>query len=256
MILAGKTAVITGGSEGIGFGIARAFASEGADVLLVGRSSEKLDEARKNLSHFGVRTECVSFDLTDSASIMDLSNEIQKRFADINILVNNAGIAVFTPFSDVGMQELDLHISLNIKAPYLLTQGLLSTLRKNRGSVINISSYFSRRMLPGRPSTAYSLTKGAIESFTKSLAFELGKDNIRVNAIAPGTVDTPLVRSNLGKLNEEGRQRLQEMIKTIYPLGRIGTPDDIGGIAVFLASDQAGWVTGAVFNIDGGLTTN
>ncbi len=256
MILTGKTAVITGGSEGIGFGIAGAFAGEGADVLLVGRNSGKLNEAREKLSHFSVRTECVSFDLTETDSIADLSDEIQRRFADIDILVNNAGIAGFTPFSDVGMQELDLHINLNIKAPYLLTQGLLPTLRKNSGCVINISSYLSRRMLPGRPSTAYSLTKGAIESFTRSLAFELGKYNIRVNAIAPGTVDTPLVRSNIGKLNEEERRRLQEMIGTIYPLGRIGTPGDIGGMAVFLASDRAGWVTGAVFNIDGGLTTN
>ena len=256
MILAGKSAVITGGSGGIGFGIARAFAEEGADVLLVARSREKLAEARKNLSGFGVKTECVPFDLTESASIGELSGEIQRRFPEIDILVNNAGTAGFTPFSDVGMQELDLHINLNIKAPYLLTQGLLPALRRQRGSVINISSYFSRRMLPGRPSTAYSLTKGAIESFTRALAFELGKDRIRVNAIAPGTVDTPMVRSNISKLNEEGKQRLREMIETIYPLGRIGTPGDVGGMAVFLASEQAGWVTGAVFSIDGGLTTN
>ncbi len=256
MILADKTAVITGGSEGIGFGIAKAFAKEGADVLLVGRSRGKLDQAQKSLLHFNVKVECVSWDLTESSSISDLASEIEKRFPDINILVNNAGIAGFTPFSNVGMQELDLHINLNIKAPYLLTQGLLSTLHKNNGSVINISSYFSHRMLPGRPSTAYSLTKGAIESFTKSLAFEMGKKNIRVNAIAPGTIDTPLVKSNIDKLDEKGKQKFREMIKNIYPLGRIGKPEDLAGIAVFLASDQASWVTGAVFNIDGGLTTN
>lgn len=256
MILANKTAVITGGSEGIGFGIAKAFAKEGADVLLVGRSREKLDKAQQNLSHYNVKTECVSWDLTESFSIDNLANEIERWFPDINILVNNAGIARFTHFSNVEMLELDLHINLNIKAPYLLTQNLLQSLEKNNGSVINISSYFSHRMMPGRPSTAYSLTKGAIDSFTKSLAFEMGKKNIRVNAIAPGTIDTPLVKSNINKLDEDGKQKFHQMIKTIYPLGRIGKPEDLGGIAVFLASDQASWVTGSVFNIDGGLTTN
>ncbi len=256
MILANKTAVITGGSEGIGFGIAKAFAKEGADVLLVGRSREKLDQAQKELSHYNVTTEYISWDLTELSSIYDLASEIERRFPDVNILVNNAGIARFTPFSDVEMQELDLHINLNIKAPYFLTQNLLLSLEKNNGNVINISSYFSHRMLPGLPSTAYSLTKGAIDSFTKSLAFEMGKRNVRVNAIAPGTVDTPLVKSNINKLDEEGKQKFHEMIKSIYPLGRIGKPEDLGGIAVFLASDQASWVTGSVFNIDGGLTTN
>jgi len=256
MILANKTAVITGGSEGIGLGIAKAFAKEGADVLLVGRSQEKLDKAKKEFSHHNVITECISWDLTESSSIDSLANEIEGRFPDVNILVNNAGIAKFTPFSDVEIQELDLHINLNIKAPYLLTQSLLPSLERNNGSVINISSYFSHRMLLGRPSTAYSFTKGAIDSFTKSLAFELGEKNIRVNAIAPGTIDTPLVKSNINKLDEKGKQKFQEMIKSIYPLGRIGRPEDLGGIAVFLASDQASWVTGSVFNIDGGLTTN
>ena len=111
-------------------------------------------------------------------------------------------------------------------------------------------------MLPGRPSTAYSLTKGAIDAFTKALAYEAGPQGIRVNAIAPGTVNTPLVQANIDRLTEEGKTKFAEMIKTIYPLGRIGEPDDVSGAAVFLASDQARWITGTTLTVDGGLTTN
>ncbi len=122
--------------------------------------------------------------------------------------------------------------------------------------MINISSYFSHRMLPGRPSTAYSLTKGAIDAFTKALAYEAGPHGVRVNAISPGTVNTPLVQANIDRLTEEGKTKFKEMIKTIYPLGRIGEPDDVSGAAVFLASDQARWMTGTIMAVDGGLTTN
>ena len=111
-------------------------------------------------------------------------------------------------------------------------------------------------MIPGRTSTAYSLTKGALDSFTKALASEVGPRGIRVNAIAPGTVDTQLVRTTLEKMPVDAAKQFQDMIETIYPLGRIGKPEDIGGVAVYLASDLARWVTGAIFNIDGGLTTN
>lgn len=111
-------------------------------------------------------------------------------------------------------------------------------------------------MLPGRQSTAYSLTKGAVNSFTKSLAHEVGSMGIRVNAIAPGTVNTPLVESNIEKLSENGKAKFYDMIETIYPLGRIGEPSDISGAAVFLASDQARWITGSILAVDGGLTTN
>jgi NAD(P)-dependent dehydrogenase (short-subunit alcohol dehydrogenase family) len=111
-------------------------------------------------------------------------------------------------------------------------------------------------MLPGRPSTAYSLSKGAIDAFTKSLAYEAGPRGVRVNAIAPGTVNTALVQAVIARLTEEGKAKFSEMVKTIYPLGRIGEPDDVSGAAVFLASDEARWITGTILAVDGGLTTN
>jgi NAD(P)-dependent dehydrogenase (short-subunit alcohol dehydrogenase family) len=111
-------------------------------------------------------------------------------------------------------------------------------------------------MLPDRPSTAYSLTKGAIESFTKALAYELGPNGVRVNAIAPGTITTPQVERNYNQLNDEAKNRFDTMIQTIYPLQTIGEPNDIASISVFLASNQAKWITGGIFPVDGGLTTN
>jgi len=159
-------------------------------------------------------------------------------------------------FAEMNEATLDLHLNLNVKAPYLLTQQLISALIARKGVVINISSYFSHRMLPGRPSTTYSLSKGAIDAFTKSLAYEMGPQGVRVNAIAPGTVNTSLVRGTLDRLTEEGKTKFAEIVKMIYPLGHIGEPDDVSGAAVFLASDQARWITGAILAVDGGLTTN
>ncbi len=252
-LLADRQAVITGGSDGIGIGIARAFVANGADVLLIARDRDRLERAAAELSRTGRRAVWLSADLSDIPSIGSVAEEILRIAPAVDILVNNAGTARFTPFGEVTPDELDTHINLNIKAPYMLTQRLLPALKERRGNVINISSYLSHKMSPARPSTAYSLTKGAIDSLTKALACELGPAGIRVNAIAPGTVDTRLVRSNLERLSVDMESLLQT-IKAIYPLGRIGQPDDIGGAAVFLASDLARWITGAVISVDGGLT--
>ena len=253
-LLSNRRTVITGGSDGIGFGIAKAFVANDADVLLIARDRKKLERAAAELSSYGRKIEWLSADLSDISSIDKLARKITGIYPEIDILVNNAGFARFTPFDKVEMDELDAHINLNIKAPFVLTRQLLPALEKRKGNIINISSYFSHKMSPARPSTAYSLTKGALDSLTKSLACELGRKGIRVNAIAPGTVNTELVRSNLKRLSQD-MDKFSEMIKMIYPLGRIGEPDDIGGIAAFLASDQAKWITGAIMNVDGGLTT-
>ncbi|MFB8831832.1 SDR family NAD(P)-dependent oxidoreductase [Azotobacter sp. CWF10] len=255
-MLSGKRAVVTGGSDGIGFGIAKAFAENNASVLLVARDTKKLKGSAAMLSRYPVDVEVLSGDLSDPSAVRDTARAILRKWPEVDVLVNNAGIARFNPFAKIDEAELDLHLNLNVRAPYILTQQLFEALSARKGSVINISSYFSHRMLPGRPSTAYSLTKGAMDAFTKSLAYEAGPQGVRVNAIAPGTVNTPLVQANIDRLADEEKTRFSEMIRTIYPLGRIGEPDDVSGAAVFLASDQARWITGAILAVDGGLTTN
>jgi NAD(P)-dependent dehydrogenase (short-subunit alcohol dehydrogenase family) len=248
--------VITGSSEGIGFGIAEAFARNGADVWLVGRDSTKLKHAQEQLKKHSVDVETTAINLYSEGASTQLAQAIREKWNSIDVLVNNAGLSIFTPFSEVSTAEFDAQLTLNVKVPYQLTQALLPQLRLKTGSIINISSYFAQRAIPVRPSTAYSLTKGAINSFTRALACELGSERIRVNAIAPGATRTPLHARNTQKLSPEAKTELDEYLQVSYPLHSMGDPEDIGNMAVYLASDAAKWITGAIFNVDGGLTTN
>lgn len=254
-LLEGKTAVITGGSEGIGYAIAEAFVKNGANVLIVSRNNKKLDLAAEKLSVYNQKVDKISFDLSDLSELPNLTKEINLICNKVDVLVNNAAMALFEKIENMKPSELEQILRINVQSPYILSQQLLPSLLRANGNIINISSYFSHKMIPGRYSTAYSLTKGAIDSFTKSLACELGQQGIRVNAIAPGSVKTPLFNSAMSKMTKKQREEFEERVKTIYPLGRIGNPDDIDGIAVFLASEQAKWITGAIMNVDGGLTT-
>lgn len=251
-----KNVIITGATEGIGLGIARAFAQQRANLVLIARDHQKLNNIKEEFSSNHVTVSLISADLTETEKLPSVGKLILEKVKTVDVLINNAGIGRFNPFEETSEDLLDKHINLNMKAPYMLTQNLYQSLKKSKGNIINISSYFSHRMLPGRESTAYSMTKGGIDSFTKSLAFEAGKDGIRVNAIAPGSIDTPLLRYNLEQLSEEGKTNFHTMIKSIYPMGSIGTVDDIGAAAVFLASNQAQWITGTILSVDGGLTTN
>ena len=252
-----KNAVITGGSDGIGLGIAKAFAREGANLLLIGKDSEKLQRAQQELlNEFGVQVHTLSADLSKTETVTEVVKDIERLLPAVDILVNNAGLARFVPFEQVDDALYDAHFNLNVKAPYFLTQGLLPALVKSKGNVINISSYSVHRMLPNRAATVYSATKGALNSFTIALAFEVGHLGVRVNAIAPGNISTPQFNRNLQALTPEKQAAFETMVKEIYPLQHIGTPEDIAKACVFLASDNASWITGTVLAVDGGLTTN
>lgn len=253
-MLKNKNAVITGATEGIGLSIAKMFAQNGANVCLVARNYDRLLEVQTELSIYGTNVHIISADL--SSDYKQVAQGVQKIYSSVDVLVNNAGIAKFKAFEDVEVEDLDSQLNLNVKAPFYLTQQLLSSLEKSGASVINISSYFSQRMLQGRNSSVYSATKGAINSLTKALAFELGKKGVRVNAIAPGSINTKLFQSNLEYLSPIEKDAFQNMVTQIYPLGKIGEPEDIAHMAVFLASDQAKWITGSIISVDGGLTTN
>lgn len=252
-MLSGKTAIITGGSSGIGLGIAKAFLKHDASVILLSRDVEKLKKTQDMLGH---KAHIFSCDLIHLDTIKQVIKHVQEQFSTIDVLVNNAGVARFNPFESSNEAELDQHWNLNVKAPFMLTCALLPMLIESKGSVINISSYFSQRMLHGRPSSIYSMTKGAIDSLTKALAFELGVHGIRVNAIAPGTVNTPMMQHNVSVLNSQQQAAFCEAIQTNYPLGCMGSPEDVANIAAFLASNQAQWITGSRFTVDGGLTTH
>lgn len=254
-LLKSKTALITGGSDGIGFGIGKSFADAGADLVLIGRKKEKLESAREKLKKYGSRIYLLDKDLSDENSVNEISDYLKEKNLKVDILVNNAGIGRFVPFLESDISVLEYHINLNLKLPFLLTQKLLKDLIDVKGNIINISSYFSDKMLQDRPSAAYSLTKGGLNSFTKALAFELGPKGVRVNGIAPGTISTPQVQHNIDCLDNDSRKRFNEMIPIIYPMQKTGEPEDVGNMALFLASEKAKWITGGIFPVDGGLTT-
>jgi NAD(P)-dependent dehydrogenase (short-subunit alcohol dehydrogenase family) len=256
MRLGGKRALVTGGSDGIGLAIAAAFLREGADVLIVSRDAGKLEAARQTLTakatgNAGV--EILSADLATSAGIDAVAAHVKRSGHPLDILVNNAGVAYLVPFETVTEDQFQQSFALNVTAAFFLTQRLLPHFGAN-ASVINISSYFANKMIPKRPSSLYSLSKGALNSLTKSLAFELGPRGIRVNAIAPGTVDTAMRRKSIENLPAAAQAELKAYVERSYPLGRIGRPDDLAGIAVYLASDDAAWTSGGIFAIDGGYT--
>ncbi|TIQ27589.1 MAG: SDR family oxidoreductase [Mesorhizobium sp.] len=256
MRLHGKRALVTGGSDGIGLAIAEAFVGEGADVLIVGRDTGKLERARETLvreAKGGATVETLSADLAASTGIDAAAARIGQSGKPLDILVNNAGVAYFEPFETVSEAQFQHSFALNVTAAFFLTQRLLPHLGAT-ASVINISSYFANKMIPKRPSSLYSLSKGALNSLTKSLAFELGPRGIRVNAIAPGTIDTAMRRKSIVNLPAEAQAELKAHVERSYPLGRIGRPADVAGMAVHLASDEAAWTSGGIFAVDGGYT--
>jgi NAD(P)-dependent dehydrogenase (short-subunit alcohol dehydrogenase family) len=254
--LGNKKAVITGGSNGIGLAIASAFAAEGADVWLIARDAERLTAAADALKATGVRVRLTAADLTDAAAASRAAADIAGAWDQLDILVNNAGMARFTSFADVTADEMQAQVQLNLLTPYLLTQGLLPLLTAAQGSVINISSTSAHRLIPGRPASVYAMTKGGLNSLTKALALELGPQGVRVNAIAPGTIKTALTQKMIAAFSPERKAEYDAFVRQSFALGRLGEPDDVAQLAVHLASADAKWITGSVFIVDGGLSTN
>jgi short-subunit dehydrogenase len=210
-------AVITGGSDGIGLAIASAFAAEGADLWLVARNAEKLAAAAESLKANGVDVRFTAADLTDPTAVGEVGKEIAETWDAVGVLVNNAGMARFTAFADVPADEMQAQVQLNLLSPYLLTHRLLPRLVAAQGSVINISSTSAHRLIPGRPASVYAMTKGGLNSLTKALALELGPQGVRVNAIAPGTIKTPLTERMIASF--AGRADLEHLIEIVFEFG-------------------------------------
>jgi meso-butanediol dehydrogenase / (S,S)-butanediol dehydrogenase / diacetyl reductase len=249
--LKGKTAVVTGGGTGMGRAIALALGQEGAKVAVLGRRREVLEQVAEELVRIGTEARALVCDVTDKKAVGQAVSETEAAFGPVNVLVNNAGILSVSTVESVSEQEWDRVIETNLTGPFLMARAVLSSMRRaGGGSIVNIGSVLGLVAIKNR--AAYCASKGGLTLLTKAMALDHAHENIRVNCICPSVVETELVQGIFSD-TEEGRKARQARIGTI-PLGRLGRPDDVAGLAVFLASDESSWVTGTAIPVDGGVT--
>jgi 3-oxoacyl-[acyl-carrier protein] reductase len=244
--LSGKVALVTGASKGIGAAIAAHLAAEGAAVVVnYAASKAGADKVVDEITKHGGRAVAIQADLAKQPDIDRLLAETKKAFGRLDILVNNAGVYEFAPLEQITPAHFHKQFDLNVLGLLLTSQAALKHFGPEGGSVINISSVVSTLGVPG--GSVYSATKGAVDSLTRALAKELGPRKIRVNTVNPGMVETEGAHT-AGVLAGDMRKG----IEAATPLGRIGQPQDIAPVVVFLASDDSSWVTGESFFISGG----
>ena len=245
--LTGKVAVVTGASKGIGAAIAKALAAEGAAVVVNYASSRPAaDKVVDDIKGNGGKAVAVQADVAKKADIERLFTETKKAFGALDILVNNAGVYEFLPLEDVTEDHFHKHFNVNVLGLILTTKEAVKQFGPAGGSIINISSVASTSAPEG--AMVYSATKGAVDTVTKSLAKELGTRKIRVNAINPGMVETEGLHA-AGFIGSD----FQKQAEARTPLGRIGQPEDIAPVVVFLASPDSGWINGETIHVTGGL---
>ena len=244
--LTGKVAIVTGASKGIGAGIAKALATEGAAVAVNYASSrEGADRVVAEITKAGGKAIAVQGDVSKAADVKRLVAETVKAFSGLDVLVNNAGIYAFDPLENVTEAEFHRLFDTNVLGPLLVTREAVGHFGPGGGSVINVSSVASLSPVPN--AAVYSATKGALDSLSRVLALELAPRRIRVNTIAPGGVETEGTHS-VGVIGSD----LHMQIVAATALGRFGQPSDIAGVAVFLASEESGWMTGERLTVSGG----
>lgn len=243
MILRGKVAVVTGAGQGIGRGIAVKLAEKGADVIVSDINAQTARQTAEEVKALGGRTLAVEVDVARRSQVENMVTNVVAELGKIDILVNNAGIARSATLLKLTDEAWDEVLDVNLKGIFYTTQAVAPHMMNARyGKIINISSIYGRTGTIG--DSNYVASKAGIVGFTKSVARELARHNINVNAILPGMVDTPLLQG----IPDE---YLRPMIKEI-PLRRVGTPEDIGHVAAFLASDEASYITGATIEVTGG----
>lgn len=246
MRLPGKVAIVTGASQGIGAATAIRMASEGAHVIINHPAADSAANANKVLSSIktsGGSGEVIQADIRNSGQVQDLIADAARDTGSIDILVNNAGIYTRQRLEDITDADFIAHFTTNVQASLCVTQAA-SPYLGHGGRIIYLSSGLARRITP--LCSVYAATKAAIEAITRCQAAELGPRGITVNAVAPGIVDTPMLRRSLTNVE------MSALIRATA-LGRVGEPDDIARVIAFLVSDDAGWISGQVIDVDGGL---
>ena len=246
--LTGRVAVVTGGNGGIGLGMARGLAGAGASVVIAARNRRKSEAAAAELAQAGVRAAFIPVDVADPDSCRAMVAETVDRFDRLDILVNNAGMSIRKPPEEYAVAEWQSVLDTNLTGAFVCAQAAHAAMRRNGGGkIINIGSMMA--IFGAAYAAAYAASKGAIVQLTKSLATAWAKDNVQVNAVLPGWIDTELTIAA-----REQVPGLHERILRRTPAGRWGIPEDLAGIAVFLAAPASDFVTGAAIPVDGGFS--
>lgn len=241
-----KVVLITGGNRGLGRAIAEGFATLGATTILVGRNIQKLKETEEAIIANGGKCIKIQADLNVSSQVNDMINTIKSKFGRVDILINNAGVGHRMPSIDVTENQWDMVLDTNLKTPFILSTKIAEEfmIPQNEGKIVNTASMGGFTGIPA--SAAYSSSKGGIIQLSRSLATEWAKYNIQVNCICPGYIATELISEAMSN------EQWMKMVAIRTPAGRLGTPEEVVGSALFLASQMANYITGTYIQIDGG----